>query len=110
MDNKLSLEDSMQYKVAQLLKLDEDRILSSYTFDIIQNRSKAWVGRNIKFKIFKENDWVMMYNSKLGKYHKKLKLRYGGTYKIIKALQEGTFLLLDRYVNLLPKCTWVKIP
>ena len=61
------------------------------------------MNRNIKFKVFKENDWVLMYNSSLGKYHKKLKLRYGGPYRIIRVLLEGTFLLSDRYGNLLPK-------
>ena len=55
------------------------------------------MSRLIKFKILKEKDWVMMYNSKLGPHLGKLKLRYLGPYQIIKDLGQGTFRLQDYY-------------
>lgn len=55
------------------------------------------MNRNIKFKIFKVGDWVMLYNSKLGPHPGKLKLRYIGPYKIIQDLGQGTFKLQDMF-------------
>ena len=78
--HKLPSEESLQHRQEQLLQLEEDRMLSALTVEVIQKRRQAWMSRQIKFKIFKEKDWVMMYNSKLGPHPCKLKLRYLGPY------------------------------
>ena len=61
----------------------------------MQRRRQAWVAMNVKFKVFKEQDWVMVYNSKLGPFPGKLSLRYTGPYQIVKDLGQGTFILAD---------------
>ena len=76
-------------------KLEEDRVLSAYLAEIIQKRRQAWVNMNVKFKVIKVDDWVMLYNSKLGPHPGKLKLRYIGPYKIVQDLGQGTFKLED---------------
>lgn len=55
------------------------------------------MNKNIKFKIFKVGDMVMLYNSKLGPHLGKLKLRYIGPYKIIEDSGQGTFKLQDMF-------------
>lgn len=61
------------------------------------------MNRNIKFKVFQEDDLVLLYNSKLGPHAGKLKLRYVGPFKIIKVIGQGTFLLSDLAGNVFPK-------
>ena len=82
--------------------LEEDR-LQSYIVEKIQQRRQAWVNRNIKFKIFKEDNLVLLYNSKLGPHAGKLKLRYVGPFRIVKVLGQETFLLFDLSGNVFPK-------
>ena len=77
------------------MQLEEDNTVSSFISEVVQKIRQAWVNRNIKFKVFNEGDWVMLYNSKLGPHPGKLKLRYIGLYKIIQFLGQGTFKLED---------------
>ena len=65
--------------------------------EVVQKRRQAWANRNIKFKIFKVGDWVLLYNSKLGPHLEKLKLGYIGPYQIVDDLGQGTFRLMDIY-------------
>ena len=58
---------------------------------------------NVKFKIFKPSDWVMLYNSKLGPHPGKLRLRYVGPYKCLNDLSQSTFQLAKNQGNLLTK-------
>ena len=102
-DQRLPWEASLQIRQQQLNQLEEDRTVSSYVSDIIQSRRQAWVNRNIKFKIFKEGYWVMLYNSKLGPHPGKLKLRYIGPYRIEQDLGQGTFKLSDAFGTMVPK-------
>ena len=92
---RLLLEESLQNRVEELLSLEEDRIQSSYIASVVRNRRTAWVNRHIKQKIFKEQDLVLIYKSKLGKHPGKLRLRYIGPFKMAKDLGQGTFQLMD---------------
>ena len=92
---RLSPDKSILHRQRQLLKLEEDRLISSYMAELLQNKRKAWIDRQVKFKIFQKGDWVMMYNSKLGPHPGKLKLRYFGPYQIMEELGQGTFRLRD---------------
>lgn len=100
---KLPIQESLMFKQHHLNQLEEDRATSAYVSEIIQNRMQAWVNRNIKFKIFKEGDWVMLYNSNLGPHPSKLKLRYIGPYRIERDLGQGTFMLSDVFGTMVPK-------
>ena len=84
-------------------------MLSSYVSKVVQKRRQAWVNRNIKFKVFKVGDWVLLYNSKMGPHPGKLKLRYIGPYQIIDDLGQGTFRLMDIYgVQVEKPVKWVQ--
>ena len=64
-------------------------------FGVIQQRRKAWIDRQIKFKLSQKGSLVLMYNSKLGLPSSKLKLWSDGTYKIMEVLAEGTLQIVD---------------
>lgn len=101
--NRMSPEASVKHRQRYLLQLEEDRVMSAYVAEIVQKRRQAWVNMNVKFKVFKEGDWVMLYNSRLGPHPGKLKLRYIGPYKIVQDLGQGTFRLEDIFGNLVEK-------
>ena len=61
----------------------------------MQRRRQAWVTMNVKFKVFKVGDWVMVYNSKLGPFLGKLTLKYLKPYQIVQNLGQGTFIVGD---------------
>ena len=63
------------------------------------------MNRNIQFKVFKVNDWVLIYNSRLGPHPQKWKLRYIGPFQIIQDLGEGTFRMKDISGNEVEKPT-----
>ena len=75
---KLSLEESVVHRLDQLRTLEEDRFHSAYVATVIQNRRAAWLNKNLKKKVFREGDSVLLYSSRLGKFPGKLKLRYTG--------------------------------
>lgn len=95
--HRLSPDESVIHRQRQLLKLEEDRLISAYMAEVMQNRRQAWIGRQVKFKVFQKDDWVMMYNSKLGPHPGKLKLQYFGPYQITEELGQGTFRLKDMF-------------
>ena len=103
MTEKLLPEDSVENRVDQLMQLEEDRIQSSYIASVIRNRRTDWVNRHQKQKIFKEQDLVLVYRSKLGKHPGKLRMRYIGPFKIFRDLGQGTFQLMDMQGNVVFK-------
>lgn len=92
--HRMSPEESVLHRQQELLKLEEDRILSAYVVEVGQQRRKSWMTRQVKFKIFQKDDWVMVYNSKLGSHLGKLKA---------EELGQGTFRLRDVFGTMIPK-------
>lgn len=78
--HKLSPNKSIAFKIDELLQLEDDRLQSSYISNVIQQRRKALMNRT--FKVFKEDDLVLHYNSKLGPHLGELKLRYMVPFRI----------------------------
>lgn len=72
--HRLNPKESILHRQRELLKLEEDRIHSAYTAEVGQHRRQAWMERQVKFKIFQKDDWVMLYNSRLGPHPGKPKL------------------------------------
>ena len=63
------------------MQLEEDRLINAYIAQVMQRRRQAWVTMNVKFKVFKVDEWVLIYNnSSLGPHPRKLKLRYIGPF------------------------------
>lgn len=61
------------------------------------------MNKNMKNKMFQQGDKVLLYNSKLGKFSGKLKLRYSGPFVIQQDLGQGLFQLSDLTVRLIAK-------
>ena len=100
---KLPLMESLKFRQHHPNQLEENKELSAYVSKVIQNWRQAWVNNNVKFKIFKSGDWVMLYNSKLGRHLGKLELRYVGPYKIEEDVGQGPFMISDVFGTLVPK-------
>lgn len=71
-----SPEDFVQSRMQKLLELDEKRLHSAWTAQIVQQRRKLFVDRNRKFRIFEVGDVVLLFNSRTGPHPGKLQLRW----------------------------------
>ena len=63
--------DTMNERLAQLLALKEDRFIAGFHQKVQKAREKSWHDRNIKSKIFKIGDLVLLYDSKFVKFPRK---------------------------------------
>ena len=63
----------------------------------------AQMNKHMKKKVFQQGDKVLIYNSKLGKFPGKLKLRYSGPFLIHQDLGQGLFQLKDLTGQLIVK-------
>jgi hypothetical protein len=55
---------TIQERLNQLMIMEEDSILAGFCQQVQKERDKAWHGRHIKRKTFKEGDLVLMYDNK----------------------------------------------
>jgi hypothetical protein len=72
----------VQKRLNQLLTMEEDRILVGFHQQVNKEREKSWHDRHIKKKMFKEEDLVLMYDSKSFQHPRKLKMHWLGRYKV----------------------------
>lgn len=112
MAEKCSEKESLPFRIDNLMQLEEDRIQSAWmnrirllahVSTVIQNRRAAWMNKHMKNKMFQQGDKVLVYNSKLGKFPGKLKLRYSRPLVIQQDLGQGLFELRDLTGRLLAK-------
>lgn len=82
-----------QLSDAETARADEKRIHAAWTAEAVQKRRKRWLDRDAKFKIFREGNHVLMFNSKTSPHYGKLKLRWIGPYRISDRIGHGTFKL-----------------
>jgi hypothetical protein len=57
-------QGALQERISQLMVMEEDGILAGFHQEVQKARDKAWNGRHIKRKSFKEGDLVLVYDSK----------------------------------------------
>jgi hypothetical protein len=68
--------------LAQLMELEEDKIISGFHQEVQKAKDKAWHDRHIKKNIFKEGDMVLLYDSKYLQHPGKLRMHWLGPYHI----------------------------
>ena len=64
--------ETMNERLLHLVGLEEDRFLVVFHQQVQKAREKSWHDRNIKNKIFKVGDLVLLYDSKFMKFPGKL--------------------------------------
>ena len=87
------MEKSREEIIQELLNLEEDRQQSILVTEAVQKRRKAWADRHGKQKVFTKGDHVLIFNSKMEKHPRKLKLRWIGPCTIEEKTTPRAFVL-----------------
>ena len=82
-------------RLAQLEELEEEQFLVGFHQQVQKQREKSWHDRYIKLRTFKENDLVLLYDSKFDKFPKKIRMHWLGCY-IVKEVIDGGVVQLGK--------------
>jgi hypothetical protein len=63
----------VQERLAQLVKLEEDRFIAGFHQQVQKEREKAYHDRRIRKKAFKKGDIVLVYENKFTKHPRKFR-------------------------------------
>ena len=99
MDNAEALEEH----IAQLIQLEEDRLITGFHQHIEKDRQKAWHDRHIKNKQFTQGDSVLLYDNKFMKHPGKLQMHWLGPYLVHLINSGGAVQLQQLDGVVLPK-------
>lgn len=66
--------DTMEERLAQIVKLEEDRFLAGFHQQLQKDCEKAWHDRYIKQCTFKNEYLVLLYDSMFTKFHGKFQM------------------------------------
>ena len=85
-------------KEKRLLQMNELEELRNETYDnakIYKEKTKRWHDQKILRKEFKAGEQVLLYNSKLKLFPRKLKSRWSGPYTVVTSTPFGAVTLKD---------------
>ena len=99
MDNVEALEEC----IAQLVQLEENRLVTGFHQHVEKDRQKAWHDHHIKNKKFTQGDLVLLYNSKFMKHPSKLQMHWLGPYLVHSITFGGAVQLQQLDGAVLPK-------
>jgi hypothetical protein len=85
MDNTGVVRESL----SQLVELEEDIFVAGFHHQVQKEREKAYHDRNIKKKVFKQGDLVMVYESKFMKHPRKFRTQWLGPYEVTYVTEGG---------------------
>ena len=85
---------NMDYEKLQLLELDKFRNEAFENARIYKEKSKAWHDRRIANKNFIPGQQVLLFNSRLRLFPRKLKSRWSGPFKIMQVYPYGPIELM----------------
>lgn len=80
--------EALEERLAQLEELEEERFLAGFHQQVQKQCEKDWHDHHIKLCTFKVNDLVLLYDSKFGKFSRKFRMHWLGTY-IVKEFTNG---------------------
>ena len=95
MDERLGDNDSLQFRLSELEKLDEKRAQALLITEATQKRRKSYYDSKLKPKVFKANDLVLLYDSRFQKTPGKLQIRWHGPYKVTECFPNGSVQIED---------------
>ena len=99
---RLNDDESLSHRLAMLERLDEVRSQALLNIEATQKRRKLYYDSKLKPKPFKENDLVLLYDTRFQKFPGKLKIRWLGPYRVIEVFSNGSILVADLEGHLLP--------
>jgi hypothetical protein len=80
---------TMQYRLPQLVELEEDRFIAGFNQQIQKEREKAYHDRHIKKKVFKQGDMVLVYDNNFMKNLGKFRAHWLGPYEVAYVTEGG---------------------
>ena len=86
---------ALEERLAQLEELEEEWFLARFHQQVRKQREKAWHDYHRKLRTFKENDIVLLYDSKFKKFPGKLPMHWLGPY-VVKEVIDGGAVQLSR--------------
>jgi hypothetical protein len=92
---RLDDQASLRERLDTLERLDEIRSQAFMNMEAIQKQKKSYYDSKLQPKVLKENDLVLLYDSRFQKFPGKFKMRWFGPYKILKAYSNGSMELMD---------------
>ena len=82
-------------RLLQLNELEELRLNAYDNAKLYKDRTKLWHDNHLSKKKFHEREFVLLYNSRLRLFSKKLKSRWLGPFKIIKVYPHSAVDIAD---------------
>ncbi|XP_049349481.1 uncharacterized protein LOC125814071 [Solanum verrucosum] len=95
-------------RVEQLNKLDEFRLGSYESSAIYKEKMKKWYDARIFKRDFKVGDWVLLYNSRLRLFPRKLKYKWSGPFKVTRVFTNGAIEVENQEGHPFKVCTCVE--
>ncbi|KAH9802442.1 hypothetical protein KPL71_001386 [Citrus sinensis] len=83
----------------QLCELDELRLFSYENIRIYKERTKYWHEKHLQNRQFSPGQLVLLHNTKLRLFLRKLKSRWSGPFKLLKFYPHGAVDLLDEQIG-----------
>jgi hypothetical protein len=84
---------TIQERLAQLVKLEEDQFIAGFHQHVKKEREKAYHDRHIKKKAFKQGDLVLVYDTKFMKHPGKFRTHFLGPYEVEYVTKGGAMQL-----------------
>ncbi|KAK4721447.1 hypothetical protein R3W88_011680 [Solanum pinnatisectum] len=76
-------------RVGQLNELDEFRFKAYESSALYKKKMKKWYDSKILKREFKVGDWVLLYNSRLRLFPRKLKSKWSGSFRVTRVFTNG---------------------
>ena len=83
------LKKAGRKRLLQLNELDELRMNAYKNAKLYKDRTKLWHDKHLSKKEFREGKLILLYNSRLRLFSKKLKSRWLGPFIVIKVYPHG---------------------
>jgi hypothetical protein len=92
---RLGDEESLKHRYEMLEKLEETRAQAYLNMVAIQKHRKTYYDSKLEPKVLRENDLILLYDSRFSKFPSKFKMRWFGPYCIFKSYPNGSIQLQD---------------
>jgi hypothetical protein len=95
LEERLEDEESLKQRYDMLEKLEETRTQAYLNMVVAQKHQKIYYDSKLEPKVLKENDLILLYDSRFSKFPRKFKMRWFGPYRILKSYPNGSMELQD---------------
>lgn len=95
LDECLGDKESLQYRLAELDKLDEIWATALFNMEAIQKLQKSYYDSKLRLKSFMPNDLILLFDSRFNHFPGKFQVRWYGPYRVIEGFSNESVQLED---------------